>query len=72
MRKGLVAEKTDVETTDRISELVTAMKREGFDFSEEVAIFKWGLEEHPGLEFTLVIKLAEGKNLASQSVFTLQ
>lgn len=71
MKKGLVPEKTDVDTPDRISELVTAMKQEGFDFSEEVAVFKWDLEEHPGLEFTLVIKLAGDKNIASQNTFTL-
>jgi hypothetical protein len=56
---------------DKISELITALKKEGVDFTKESAVFKWFLDEHPGLQFTLIVQGEKMENTGPIAAFTL-
>ena len=52
----MIDKNNNTESVDTIANLVTSMKEDGYNFDENPAIFKWSLDAHPELNFTLMIK----------------
>ena len=51
-----MSKQKQVETADQISILTSGMKKDGYNFFENPAIFKWKLPEHPDVNYTLIIQ----------------
>ena len=46
----------NIKEVDSIGEMVSSMKKEGYNFATNGANFTWELEQHPDLQFILLIK----------------